>query len=349
LNNTPVSEREKPQAKRGKENKNPRQPLAKTPGSHQERIWPFTVPQSDPSVLKSVQENLANITDLSTIIQSLKIPQIDLSVLNGFQENLANIADLSTIIHSFQVPQIDLSVLKSVQENIAAITNLSGRVVIDPVIFSKQTLESIARSAQVALPSYYSQPELDEIDKVRPKHKDSRSSRLISRLEHCAPGKANWKTYQDACYEILKHTLVPPLFEPSQESTTGDRSHRRDLVYHIPYEGAGNFWEGIRITYKSLALIIECKNYGDLLRPNQVTITSKYFGEKRLGLFGAIVSRHGFSDAAKREQKRLWLEDGKMILSLTDRDLENMLTLKEAGDAPSKVIDNAIRLFRQSI
>lgn len=85
------------------------------------------------------------------------------------------------------------------------------------------------------------------------------------------------------------------------------------------------------------------------MRPNQVTITSKYFGEKRLGLLGVIVARKGLSESAKEEQKRLWMEDGKMILCLTDDDMLNMMSLKEAGDNPSKVIDNAIRLFRQSI
>jgi len=58
----------------------------------------------------------------------------------------------------------------------------------------------------------------------------------------------------------------------------------------MPYD-AGDFWFWIMLTYKSLALIVECKNYSVPLRPNQVMITSKYFGEKRLGLFGIIMCR----------------------------------------------------------
>jgi hypothetical protein len=95
-------------------------------------------------------------------------------------------------------------------------------------------------------------------------------------------------------------------------------------------------------------LIVECKNYSASLGPNQVVITSKYFGEKRLGLFGIIACRKGLSESARREQERLWVDEGKMILALTDDDLNNLLSLKETGEDPLKVIDNAIRLFRQS-
>jgi hypothetical protein len=110
----------------------------------------------------------------------------------------------------------------------------------------------------------------------------------------------------------------------------------------------GGFWEFIELGYKSLALIVDCKNYSDFLSPNQVTLTSKYLGERGLGMFGLIISRRGFSRSAEREQRRLWTIDGKMILSLIDADLIKMMSLKEEGDDPSKVIDNANRLFRGS-
>lgn len=261
-------------------------------------------------------------------LQSITIPRIDLSKLSA------------------PIPQIDVSKIKV---NLPDLTNLSAKIVMDPMIWSSRVFESIARSAQVALPSYYPQPELERIGTVQPRVKKSRATRLRSRLAGCMSGKAYWKAYQDVCREILRYALVPPLFEPSEQTETRDRSQRKDLVFHIPYDGVSNFWEGMRITYKSLAMIVECKNYADLLPPNQVTITSKYFGEKRLGLFGVIVCRKGLSESAALEQTRLWMEDEKMIVVFTDRDMTNMLTLKEANDDPAKVIDNAIRVLRQSI
>jgi hypothetical protein len=38
-----------------------------------------------------------------------------------------------------------------------------------------------------------------------------------------------------------------------------------------------------------------------------------------------------------------------MLLALGDDDLKNMLNLKDSGEDPSKVIDNAMRTLRQGV
>jgi hypothetical protein len=96
-------------------------------------------------------------------------------------------------------------------------------------------------------------------------------------------------------------------------------------------------------------VIVECKNYAEPLQANQVTITSKYLGAKRMGLFGIIVCRKGFAESARKEQERLWMEEEKMIICLEDNDLLKMLELRETGEDPTKVIDSEIRLLRSSI
>jgi hypothetical protein len=265
---------------------------------------------------------------------------------------------IQTTIQSIRIPQIELPnlgpILVHLEDNLAAVArqvvlpHLSARALTEPIVAAGQVLDGIARSTLATLPSYYPQPDLDVIGRIYPKLKKSQATRLRSKLANCVPGKGSWKAYQDVCREILRYALVPPLLEPSEEAATMGRAQRRDLIFQIPYD-AGDFWGWIKLTYKSLALIVECKNYADLLPASQLTITSKYFGEKKLGLFGAITCRKGLSDSARQEQTRLWMEDEKMILSLTDVDMINMLALKEANDDPSKVIDKAIRSFRQSI
>jgi hypothetical protein len=265
---------------------------------------------------------------------------------------------IQATVQSIRIPQIEVpnlgSALEYLKDNLDAVAkqvslpHLSARALTEPIVAAGKVLDDITRSTLSVLPSYYPLPELEVIGNIYPKLKKSQAKRLRSKLAACVPGKGSWKGYQGVCREILSYALVPPLLEPSEETATTSRSQRRDLIYQIPYD-AGDFWKWISLNYKSLALIVECKNYADLLPPSQITITSKYFGEKKLGLFGAIICRKGLSESAKHEQTRLWMEDEKMILSLTDDDMTNMLALKEAGDDPSKVIDNAIRLFRQSI
>lgn len=202
--------------------------------------------------------------------------------------------------------------------------------------------------------NYYPIPELQVIDKRLQIEKQTLASKLQDRLKACPndsdTNESHWKEYQTICKDILKYCIEPPLLEPIEESQTESTggTQRRDLIFHIPHEVDG-FWKWISITHSALAVIIECKNYKKELPANQVVITSKYFGAKRLGNFGIIVTRNGLSDGAKEEQKRLWNEDNKMIICLCNNDLIKMLQLKEHKEDPSKIIDEAIRAFRQSL
>ena len=154
------------------------------------------------------------------------------------------------------------------------------------------------------------------------------------------------KRYRDGLRAV--GTLLQRVLEPLEEKETKGGGQRRDLIFHIPHE-VSKFWKWIMITYSSLALIVECKNCSSELVPNNVVISSKYFGGKRLSLFGLIVTREGLGETAKDEQKRIWLEEDKMIICLNDRDLVKMLELKDRDEDPSKVIDEAVRSFRQSL
>lgn len=78
-------------------------------------------------------------------------------------------------------------------------------------------------------------------------------------------------------------------------------------------------------------------------------ITSKYFGKKKLSLFGLVISRKGLDKSGKSAQARLWREDDKLLISLTDDDLLKMLELKENGELSEKVIDQRLRDFLSSI
>ena len=215
--------------------------------------------------------------------------------------------------------------------------------------------EILSRQSLQFLSNYYSDPELKVVEKILPIEKQTIACKLKQGLYPFLETDKNkrntdWKEFQDVCKSVLIYTLVPPLLQPLEESATDEGTQRRDLIFHIPHESEG-FWRWIQLAYNSLALIVDCKNYGNELPANQVVITSKYFGSKRLGTFGIIITPVGFSSGAKAEQKRLWLEenDGKMILCLNGEDLIKMLELKENKEDPRKVIDGALRSFRQSL
>jgi hypothetical protein len=194
--------------------------------------------------------------------------------------------------------------------------------------------------------SFYSPQDLLSIREFKPSKRPENP--LIRKLNECPAGQAYWKEYQGLCREILEWLFVPPLSPPLEDVGTKSGLQKRDLIFPIPYDVTG-FWELIRLNYHSCALIVECKNYTDFVPSNEVVITSKYFGRKKCGLFGILVTRKGLSNSAKKEQERLWLEDDKMIICLSDEDLIKMINLRDGGQDAEMVLDDKIFQLRMSL
>lgn len=220
---------------------------------------------------------------------------------------------------------------------------------IEPLLEAGRQAERMAAMlANYTALSYYPASELELAETPPEEPIDEEGQTLASRLTKVPPGQAGWYEYQDVCEDILNYCLAPPLIESTRQSPTSGRLQVRDLLLHIPHEAEG-LWRHISSRFEATAIIVECKNYTNELRSNQVVITSKYLGAKRLGRFGMIISRKGLGSGGKREQTRLWLEDDKLILSLTDQDLRKMLELKGAGEDPGKVIDSKLRRFLEGL
>lgn len=164
---------------------------------------------------------------------------------------------------------------------------------------------------------------------------------LVSKLRDIPSGISNWHDYQKVCQEIMDYCFVPPLLEPYGEVMDQAGIHRRDVVYPIP-GGVEGFWGYIQMTHSAKAVIVDAKNYGNELPPNEVVIVSKYFGPRKLGNFGIIISRKGPSASAKKEQIDRWVHHEEMIICLSDDALEEMVHIKERNGKPWEVLDRKI-------
>lgn len=170
---------------------------------------------------------------------------------------------------------------------------------------------------------------------------------LVSKLRSIPSGKSNWHDYQKVCQEVLDYCLIPPLLEPYGELTNQAGIHRRDLIYPIP-SGVMGFWGYIQGAYSATAVIVDAKNYGDALPPNEVVIVAKYLSPSKLGNFGIIISRKGPSASAKKEQITSWVHEGKMIICLSDNDIEEIVCIKEENGEPEEILDKKIFKIRSS-
>lgn len=211
--------------------------------------------------------------------------------------------------------------------------------------------EQAARTARIHTHGYYPEVELDTVTtspKIPPK---SKAEELLEKLKKCQPGSAHWREYEDVCRDILSYCLVPPLLDPAEQSVTGDGFHKRDFIFHIPIipmEELPDYWKYFIYKY-GRAIIVDCKNYAEELKENEILIASKYLGKNKLTQLGLLIARKGLSEGGKKGQKEKWEQEEKLLICLNDQDLTKMLELKERGDEPWKVIDTRIRDFLASL
>lgn len=175
--------------------------------------------------------------------------------------------------------------------------------------------------------------------------KDSKAYNLMVELKDCPLGSKGWVRYQRICSDILSYVFSPPLSKPFQQSETEGRDQRRDLIIHIPFN-IGDFWGWIQTEHKSIAVIVECKNHKEPISKDEVTKTSSYFSEKKLGKFGLLLSRKGLDNGGKKEINRLWNDSKIMIIPLKDDDLISLLKIRTHGGQPEVYIDEYYRKFR---
>jgi hypothetical protein len=95
--------------------------------------------------------------------------------------------------------------------------------------------------------------------------------------------------------------------------------------------------------------MFEIKNTDEVTN-NYLAQTNTYLGE-RLGRLGFIVSRKGLKEPQIRKAYSIYNDSSpkKIILSLSDADLKNMLTQKCEGKNPMEYIRDIYRNFRQSV
>lgn len=212
---------------------------------------------------------------------------------------------------------------------------------LDGLIDIKLANDDILRSISMVSTSYF--PIERENVVIEPSENP-----LVLKLKSIPPGQQYWHQYQSMCKDILTFCFVPPLLDPMEESQTEGGLHRRDIIYPMSL-GEGGFWGYLQTSYSASHIIVEAKNYRDKLPKDQVVITSKYFGAKKLGNFGLIISPKGPSESAKKEQIDRWLHRDEMIICLSNVNLEEMVALKQAGGEPEVVLSRLIRELRESV
>lgn len=180
-------------------------------------------------------------------------------------------------------------------------------------------------------------PEGDHLQKAE--NVANQATFLIQRLKDCEPGTTSSREYENICEDVLRYLFEANYFNrlTSQHKTT-DKHFRMDLIGSLKIsqnndESMHPLWQMLVQHYNSHFVVFEFKNYTEKIDQNLIYITEKYLFDAALRNVAFIISRKGFSDAAKFAAEGCLKEHGKLILDVTQDDLIKMLESPEDNPA----------------
>jgi hypothetical protein len=169
-------------------------------------------------------------------------------------------------------------------------------------------------------------------------------NQLIRELKACPTGLVGWSTYQKLVGRALEMLFCPPLSKPFAENPDYEKINRRDLIF--PNYASEGFWLTMRQRYGADYVLIDAKNGKGKVSKSAVLQIANYLKRHGVGLFAIILGRQGPDRAATITIREQWLMHSKLIVVLTDADLEAMLLARLAEGDPASVLSERIQQFR---
>lgn len=176
---------------------------------------------------------------------------------------------------------------------------------------------------------------------------NSKEPNLINSLKNIDAGKKDWSNYQSLVFDILEHLFCPPLEIPHYELADLDKRNRRDIIFEN--DANQGFWKSMREIYEAYYIVVDAKNYSKPLSKRPIIDIAYYLKPYGCGMFGIVVSRKGTNGASEHAIKEQWIGNKKMIVSLSDEDLIEMLEIKNNSGNPEAIIRKKIANFRMKL
>jgi hypothetical protein len=224
---------------------------------------------------------------------------------------------------------------------------------IEEVHQPKETVISVARKEVERIERYVrlkessavqAQPSINYIDG---KGHCFESDQLAQRLRSLEIGREQAAPYQKLILEILNYLFVPELIDGELEARTIDGTERRDIIF--TNDSDASFWEFLRTEHSNLLVMFETKNT-QAIEVEHINQTATYLGD-RLGRCGFIIGRRPVEEAQKRKIFGVYNDSHprKVILTLSDFDIEKMLNMKCNGEDPMRYIQKLYRTFKVKV
>lgn len=268
-----------------------------------------------------------------------------------------NSAVLVVLPHADEIyAGLNSGILHMLRENIEplAATEHMRRFFLDSITQVDKSPSELTLIRKMALRTHADALEYYGSEKRRDKHAVSDSSvNEKPEIQHPPPnidadlgkiktGQKQAAEYQRLIAKILHETFTPQLDEPHLEVSNESGSSRYDIVFSNRAERG--FWHDIKMSRGNFIVIFDAKNKNDL-SPSDADQMLRYSSDWR-GNVIFIVCRNSPSKSFNTRSADLLKEKGVCLIVLSDREIEEMYSLKQTGNDPTIVIE---RLFRERI
>jgi hypothetical protein len=192
--------------------------------------------------------------------------------------------------------------------------------------------------------SAHARPTFDYIDEDSCREAEA----LKSRVAGIPPGRGQAAEYQRLVLEVLNYLFNPELIDGEPEVRTMDGTERRDIIF--TNDSDESFWGYVRTEHGGILVMFETKNKNSLELAD-INQTATYLGD-RIGRLGVIVTRQTQREEVQRKIFSVWNDSApnrKVILTLSDDQLRDLLDLRCRGDSPTKWMQKHYRAFRTAV
>jgi|ERR1043166_2068934 hypothetical protein len=171
------------------------------------------------------------------------------------------------------------------------------------------------------------------------KLKYSRYDELKKKLAECPPGSTGFKQYERVCSEILQYIFEGKLKHLDDQSSTNDGTQIRDTTFRNLRNG--DLFLRIFTRFDADIIVFDTKNHIEQITKTEFDLISKY-PNPALGKFAVLISPKGADEASHATQSRLFTVEKKVVLSISNEDLLEMVERKERGENPEDVLEDLL-------
>lgn len=149
---------------------------------------------------------------------------------------------------------------------------------------------------------------------------------MFDEIKDCTD-KNKWKSFEYFMGKFIEYYFQGYIGRLRKQEVTDENLHRYDVIAPISIEKNDSyFFEIIKNCFNCRYIVFEAKCFSKSISQDEIWRTSKYLYKQALRSIAIIVTSSAYNDYnAELTQKGLLREQGKLILVVDKKDIENIL------------------------